>query len=289
MVEDKNMAYPTLNNTKPHSPIQSKERNKWLTVIIIFLGLFLVSIAGYIIYQEFFYEPNDTDTTTIEEQNDDGTTTDELENDTEVCEVGDEDCIEEDDIKESTVKFEGEIITAKIPYDWNIIEYFDGAGTESLPDTEISYAGLTAIDIINPNNLQVFTLQAVSGIGFIGCPNYALFEDDNETYRLQQESSMNELGEELNITDYTNTEYIEFEFLDVTFRRIDEKYYYDTEEGNNYFEPPCVDGLLTLEGLYFTDDDGNIYESYLYGPTDDATSADLLIVDEILESVELVE
>jgi hypothetical protein len=152
----------------------------------------------------------------------------------------------------------------------------------------MDYHGLTALDIVSPDTRQVFTLQAVSGIGFIGCPSYAIFDDDNISYRYQQESLSDDLGEELNTIDYTDTSYEEFDWLGVTFRRIGEKYYYDTQEGNNYFEPPCVDGLLTLEGLYFTDDDETIYESYFYGPTEDATEEDLPIVDQILESMELI-
>jgi hypothetical protein len=149
------------------------------------------------------------------------------------------------------------------------------------------YVGLTAIDIVNPDGLQVFTIQAVSGIGFTGCPSYPVFSDNGENYMLEQESASEEIGDEFNSTDYTDAEYVEFEFLGTTFRRIDKQYFYDTQEGNNYFEPPCIEGLLTLEGLYFEDVDGNKYEAYFYGATDDSTEEDLSVVDTILESVEL--
>jgi hypothetical protein len=207
-----------------------------------------------------------------------------------VCEIGDEDCIDENEEQEqSYTTFEGEVITAQLPLGWNIIEYFDGDGTDSLPGEPSDYNGLTAIDIISDDNRQVFTLQAVSGIGFAGCPQYALFEDDNNVYKLEQETMNDEMGEAMEVLDYTDTEYVEFEFLGVTFRRVGDKYYYDTQEGNNYFEPPCVEGLLTLEGLYFTDESGYIYESYFYGPTEYTTDGDLPIIDDILESIELID
>jgi hypothetical protein len=288
MEEERNINTPTPQQPPQPMTQQPKQSKKGLVIVVIVLSILFLSVAGYIVYKEFI---QDTDTkTTTEDQNQEEVNTNENTENNTTCEVGDESCAEEEPETEesTTTTFEGEVITAELPEGWNIIEYFDGDGTESLPDSEMTYEGLTALDIVNPENKQVFSLQAVSGIGFIGCPEYAVFDDDNEAYRFEQENTMDGLGEELNTIDYTDTEYSEFELLGVTFRRIDDKYYYDTQEGNNYFEPPCVAGLLTLEGLYFTDEDGNIYESYFYGATEDATSADLPVVDEILESIELV-
>jgi catechol 2,3-dioxygenase-like lactoylglutathione lyase family enzyme len=268
----------------------TKEK-KWLHVLVIALAVLFISVAGYIVYKEFVKDnttPEDDDTQITQDedtQNEDGA--DLVEDNDAVCEVGEEGCEDEEETEESSTTFEGEVISAQLPTGWRIVEYFDGEGTESLPEEMGTYTGLTAIDIINPENLQVFSIQAVSGIGFAGCPIYPLFEDDNESYRLVQEGVSDEMGETLNIVDYTDAEYVEFEFLGVTFRRIDDQYFYDTQEGNNYFEPPCVEGLLTLEGLYFTDEDGYKYEAYFYGPTEDSTPEDLIVVDEILESIEL--
>lgn len=283
-MENNNAESPTITTpeaTKNIEPKVVKEKRKGVVILVIVLSLLFLILGGYIVYTEFFQKQEEQEITQ------------ELEEDTDlgVCEVGDEDCEEEDVVvkpKNEYTTFEGEVISAKLPKGWSIVEYFDGDGTESLPDMEMGYKGITAIDVVNPNNKQVFTIQAVSGIGFVGCPNYALFSDDNEAYRFEQQNASEEMGEALNITDYTNTNYIEFEFLGVTFRRIGEKYFYDMNEGNNYFEPPCVEGVLTLEGLYFTDEGGHVYEAYFYGPTDDATSADLLVIDEILGSVKLV-
>jgi hypothetical protein len=50
-----------------------------------------------------------------------------------------------------------------------------------------------------------------------------------------------------------------------------------------------VEGLLTLEGLYFTDESGYIYEAYFYGPTEYTIDDNLPIIDNILESIELVD
>jgi len=284
-MEEKKIETPTPEAPIEITPIQTPKPKKksWLVIVVIVLIIMFISVAGYIIYKKFIVKP--IDTTNQEEINNEEETEEPL--DTEVCEPGEEGC-EEDVEEEVYTTFNGEVVTATLPEGWNIIEYFDGAGTESLPDMGLAYSGLTALDIINPENKQVFTLQAVSGIGFVGCPNYAIFDDDSPSYRAEQENASDEMGDTMNTVDYTETDYIEFEFLGVTFRRIGEKYFYDMREGNNYFEPPCVDGLLTLEGLYFTDEDGYKYEAYFYGPTEDATENDLLVVDEILESVELI-
>jgi hypothetical protein len=276
---------------EPKQQVQPKEKgkNKVLVSLVIALSVILLVIVGYIVYIQFFKEDVvDTTDNTQQEQED-------ITADTETEDVVDE--TEDGDEEENTVveveddgytTFTGELLTAQLPEGWSIVEYFDGNGTESLPDMGLDYEGLTAIDIISPDSRQVFSIQAVSGIGFAGCPSYALFDDDNEAYRFEQESMSDDMGEPLNITDYTGQEYEEFEFLGVTFRRIDDKYFYDMKEGNNYFEPPCVEGLLTLEGLFFTDTDGTIYEAYFYGPTEDSTEDDLPIVDQILESVEII-
>lgn len=289
MAEEKKSVDNTPNQidtTAKEVQTKPKKAKPWLVILVVILSLLLLGVSGYIIFTEFFQEPDEYITISEEEETEqEETPVEETANETETEDDGDE--VAEDDDEQLTT-FEGEVLSAELPEDWQVIEYFDGDGTDSLPDTEMSYEGLTALDIVSPDNRQVFTLQGVSGIGFIGCPQYAIFEDDNEAYRFEQENTMDGLGEELDTTDYTDTEYVEFELLGVTFRRIDDKYYYDTQEGNNYFEPPCVEGLLTLEGLYFTDEDGYIYESYFYGPTEDATATDLPIVDSILESMELI-
>jgi hypothetical protein len=270
---------------------ERKGKKKFLVPLVIILSIVLILILGYIAYIQFFKDDtvNRTDDTQQEQEDleEDTETEDLVENDVTDSSTEDNGDIEEEE-DDGYTTFTGELLTAQLPEGWSIIEYFDGDGTESLPDMGLDYEGFTAMDIISPDNRQVFTLQAVSGIGFAGCPSYALFDDDSESYRFEQESMSADMGETLNITDYTGQEYSEFEFLGVTFRRIDDKYFYDMREGNNYFEPPCVEGLLTLEGLFFTDTDGTIYEAYFYGPTGDATEEDLIVVDEILESIEII-
>ncbi|MCD4756075.1 hypothetical protein K8R20_00435 [bacterium] len=262
-------------STTPPSQ-KSKGTSKGLAGLVFFVAFLCIGIAGYIIYTDFFAKP--TEEVAVVKDDD---------SKPEVV-VEDEEEEEEEVVEDTDTEFEGEVLSATLPKGWSVIEYFDGDGTESLPDMT-EYFGLTAFDIVNPDSEQVFTVQAVSGIGFAGCPEYALFDDNGEAYMAEQESASDDMGEVLNVIDYTGTDYIEFEFLNTTFRRIDKKYFYDTQEGNNYFEPPCVDGLFTLEGLYFEDEDGYTYEAYFYGATEVSTETDLLVVDVILESMGIVD
>jgi len=281
-MENEKVVSPTptpevVESTVPPVVEKVKKKGKGKFIVIGILAFLLLCIGGYIVYTEFFNTPEeviDTEEEDLEEE-------EIVDEDTGVCNVGD-DC-EEEVVTEEDTEFNGEVISASLPTGWSIVEYFDGDGTDSLPEGFV-YTGLTAIDILNPQNKQVFTLQAISGVGFAGCPEYPMFSDNGESYLFEQQNASDEMGDTLNIVDYTGQAYIEFEFLNTTFRRIGEKYFYDTQEGNNYFEPPCVDGLLTLEGLYFEDSDGYKYEAYVYGATEDSTEADLLIVDSILES-----
>lgn len=181
--------------------------------------------------------------------------------------------------------FNGDTVKATLPEGWTVVEHYNGEGTESLPKDE-TYIGLTGLQILNQDR-EVFAVQAVSGIGFVGCPEYTKFADYNPNHLALNQSMAEEMGDTMNITDYSDTEYIQFDWLGKTFRRIDKIYFYDEEEGNNYFEVGCVNGLLVMEGFNFTDSTGYMGEAYFYGATETATEADLLVVDEILESMEL--
>ena len=195
-----------------------------------------------------------------------------------------EETTEEEDVS-TTETITGDVVTADVPNGWNIIEYMDGDGTDMLVGGGTTYTGLTGLEIVNPDDEVVFRIRAVDGIGFAGCGDYAIFADDNPSYYQEQVNINDEIGETMVEHDYTDTEYFEFEWLGITMRRIGSTYYYDTEEGNNYFEPPCVPSLITLEGLYFVSSGGYTGEAYSYGLEDTATGEEISSVDQILESM----
>lgn len=268
--------------TSPNNPV--KDVKTRLTLII---GFLLLVNAGLLVYiclpginkygRELLPNLNiwteEEEDTTTEETNEEG--------DGEILDENTEEQTEE------TSTFEGEYITAEIPEGWSIVEYMDGDGSDMIVEG-VQYVGLTGLDIVSPNDLVIFSMQAIDGIGLIGCSNYAVFSDDNPSYYQEQVNANTEAGVTMSEQDFTNTEYVEFDWLGTTMRRIGSVYYYDTEEGNNYFEPPCTTSLIVLEGLTY---DAGSYtgESYDYGFTENATGDDYTTVDQILESMEVIE
>ncbi|MDX9739425.1 MAG: hypothetical protein RBT33_03670 [Candidatus Dojkabacteria bacterium] len=191
----------------------------------------------------------------------------------------------EENIQPKESYYEGETVKALLPDGWSVEEYYDGEGTDSLVEGAV-YEGFTGLKI-KKGSEEIFSVRAVSGIGFIGCPMYAKFSDYSPAHLESNQSMADEIGEPMNITDYTSTKYSEFKWLGRDFRRIGLTYFYDEEPNNDYFEAPCVSGVLTIEGLNFTDSDGFTGEAYFYGASMNASEEDLLVVDEILDSMTL--
>lgn len=258
---------PEIGSVEPKEE-EKKGPNGFVITLIVILILAIFGLGGYLVYANQLWK-NIPYINTLFGQ--DGDSNQEENN--------------EEDPNTLVNTFEGETITAKYPNNWSIVEYYNGEGTDSLV-SDITYTGLTGLKIFHEEK-EIFYAKAVSGIGMEGCPFYAIFDDDSPSYRAEQESMEEEIGGTLNTVDYTNTDYIEFDWLGTTFRRIDHSYYYDTEEGNNYFEAPCAPAILVLEGLSFEDESEYLGEAYFYGAKATATDEELDIVDQILESMEL--
>lgn len=193
---------------------------------------------------------------------------------------------QKDEKEESISTFKGETITAVLPEGWSIKEYYDGQGTDMLTEG-ISYKGLTGLKIFR-NDIELFSMEAVYGIGFAGCPNYAKFTDENIAYYNQiiEDNKVSET--ELEVKDYTKSQYMQFDWLGKTFRRIEKEYTYDSVENNQYFEPSCVPTLVTFNGVEFIPEGSPSATAYHYSPTKEATLEDLGTIDNILESMELI-
>lgn len=265
-------------------PFQKSSISKltMLIAILAFIVVFLLGIIAAPYVKEFGKElfpdlPIWGEETQEEDANNDEETLQEEENTT-----------EGENVVSTTETITGEVITTEVPNGWSVVEYMDGNGTDMLVGGGTTYTGLTALEIVNPDNEVVFRMKAIDGIGFAGCGDYAIFSDDNPSYYQEQVNANTETGVTMAEHDYTNTAYSEFEWLGTTMRRIGSTYYYDTEEGNNYFEPPCVPSLITLEGLYFISSGGYTGEAYSYGLTNLAASSEYETVDQILESMEVI-
>lgn len=260
------------------APVQQEEKKKKsdiLTIILIIL-LLLMIIGGILFAYKEGYLDKVLEAIGIQKQEQQEETEDTQQN--------------EEENEEEGSYFEGETVKALLPDGWSMKEYYDGEGSDSLVSGGTTYEGLTGLKIFK-DDVEIFNLRAVTGIGVVGCPMYTKFADYNPQHLSENENMAEEMGDPINIRDYTNTQYTEITWLGKTFRRINLDYTYDDVPGNNYFEPTCMLGLLTLDGLNFTvktpgmeDYEG---EAYFYGFKDNVTVEDAQIVDGILESMTL--
>jgi len=246
-----------------------------LVVLAILLSLIVVGLLVYIAYEkEYIQIPFLSKTNSAQDTEENGNT-------------DNSDATEADDAV-ATTTFTGDTVTATLPEGWTMQEYYDGQGSEYLSEGP-DYVGLTGLKLFNPDGVQMFYLAGVNGIGFAGCSEYYAFADDNPAYRAQAQASADEMGDPMNINDFSSMPYFEYEMLGRTVRRIATKIYLDDEEGNNYFEAPCFNVVVTFEGLSYTDETNNPYQAYFYGFNTTITGDELLQVDSILESLSLVE
>jgi hypothetical protein len=259
---------------QPASKPKSKS-NGGLVALCICLALIVVGLLVYIAYEkEYIQIPFLSKTNSAQDTEENGNT-----DNTDADEV---------DVVVTTTTFEGDTVTATLPEGWTMQEYYNGQGSEYLSDGP-DYVGLTGIKIFNEDDTSMFYLAGVNGIGFAGCSEYYAFADDNPAYRAQAQASADEMGDPMNINDFSNMPYFEYDVLGRTIRRIATKIYLDDEEGNNYFEAPCFNVVVTFEGLSYTDETNIPYEAYFYGFNTTITGEELLKVDDILKSMSLTE
>ncbi len=250
--------------------VEEKSSSAWIVVLNVFLALVTILLLAYIAYRNGYIN---LDNVLNLKQTEDSS---EEQSNEESQDQG-------EDSEESMEVFEGEYLSAIVPEGWSIEEYEDGDGTEMLVDG-VTYTGLTGIKIFKGED-EIMMFGAVSGIGFVGCGQLALFNDSSTEYNEEQADMNQEVGMEFNTVDYTDTNYSDFEFLGKSMRRVSTDLYYDTVEGNEYFEPQCEKGLMTLNGVSFLDSGEYEGTSYYYKITEGTSALDLDILDGILASM----
>ncbi|MBD3329376.1 hypothetical protein GF357_02680 [Candidatus Dojkabacteria bacterium] len=184
-------------------------------------------------------------------------------------------------------KYNGKNIKAELPEGWKIDVEVDGAGSDMLVPG-VDYEGVTALTVKNPNGKWLFKLYGVSGIGGIGaCEEYFKFADDSAAY-LQEKKDKSKfvLEEELTVYDYSNSDYSEFYIFDLRARRLGHKLFWDTVDGNQFFEAGCgiSYSFIPLSEIKF--DETNDVSAYGWDINEEASEAELKLLDDVLESLE---
>lgn len=271
-------------DTTPKQP--PKKSNTTLTILIIgilfTMVICLCSTLAYILVSGsdgFDFFNNDEET-----EEDDDSDNDSEDSDSENDENGSED---DEDI--AMIPFSGTYIQGQHPAGWTIIEYIDGAGSNMLVEGA-TYTGLTGLKIVAPGNKDIFTMNAVSGIGGTdACSEYYEFSDSNPSYYTEIVNRSAASGVVPVIIDLTSQDYTYFNIFDLRTRRIGTDLYSDsTSSSPTTFDASCGIGaqFWWFDDLQFKAD-GMDTSGYELTIKVSATSAERITLDGILHSLEV--
>lgn len=199
-----------------------------------------------------------------------------------------------------TKKFEGKFVATVTPVDWSVKEYSDESGTKESTDSDnISFSGLTGVDILNESNQLIFSFKGFySGRGGTsGCSEVAQFSDTEASYieMINYETTAYfENATPTEVIDLTNADYSDIFTFGVRFRRVGNNLYFAKEENPNTFNTACGVSaqFVELNDVNFTVMDGEyIYESNVYDYEINSAITDsntLEKLDEVLNSLKKV-
>ncbi|OGC38374.1 hypothetical protein A2V54_01700 [candidate division WWE3 bacterium RBG_19FT_COMBO_53_11] len=187
----------------------------------------------------------------------------------------------------TTTEYDGQYVSGEVPEDWTIVEYQNGAGSTMLTEG-VTYAGLTGLEIKNPDGAVVFKLAGVYGIGGVdSCQKYFQFSDDSAAYLAEIQGINAEVSDPApTIVDLTTVTHQEYELFGVRVRRIEKKLYWDKTAGDAYFQAACgiSERIFNFTNPAFTGD-GTSIKNYQHTLNETSPESELLELDAILESL----
>jgi len=268
------------------TPEQTQKKSKsWLIILVMgilaIMVLFLCAALAYVLLSN----SDGLDLFDTEEESQDEDESDSTDSDSEEDEDGD-DSEEEEDV--TMVPFSGTYVNGQHPEGWTIIEYVDGDGSNMMVEG-VTYVGLTGLKVVAPGNKDVFTMNAVSGIGGTdACQEYYKFSDSSESYYTEIVNRSAASGVTPTVVDLTGQTYTYFVLFGLRTRRIDTDLYCDTTSSSpTTFDASCGIGAAFwwFDELQFKADgmDTSGYEMTIEGSS---TSAERITLDGILHSLE---
>lgn len=203
---------------------------------------------------------------------------------------------ESEQIEEDMEIFEGEYISAELIAGWTIVEYEDGQGGYGLL-SDGDYQGLTAIVVRDPDGNDVYSIEAVNGVGGVdACQMIWTFDDTSEIYIQQKQDAYAEVypGQTSLVVEQSPGEYQDFELLGRRGRLHDGVIFWDATNTSLSFDPNCgMPASLPLGvGLSFDYQAGpgqfaDTLTSYFLTPKDGMENADTEALVSILGSIEV--
>lgn len=190
-------------------------------------------------------------------------------------------------------------ITADIPENWSMTLKYNYVHIDPTYEGYEDYSeGLDELTIENPDKEEIFQLYTVHGpMGWECCVDVFKFPDTNfDSIKSATHCAYADEPYYIEPEVVKEGEYTEFDFLGNRTRRVGTRLVYDTTEAET-FDPKCNDQFVwDFNNLYtrrssLTDETASIDIDtvYLFMINRDTTEQDLLILDTILESMEIVE
>lgn len=204
---------------------------------------------------------------------------------------------EETELELQSKDFKGKYVQATIPNDWTIKEYENEQGLEAYITTEgVTYSGLTGLEIVDENQVLVFSFKGIDGVGGAGgCMEVAKFADTEASYIQQIQNDTQEVGfEPSTVLDLTAEEYSVIFTLDLRMRRVDNVVYIASPTNQTVFNPYCgIDAQYVRipELGYVVNDGGESYtlDSYSFGINTVVTSEETLAkLDDVLNTLQKI-
>ncbi len=254
---------------------KEKRKDFWIIFLNICLALATIGLLGYIAYKNGY----------INLENILNTKSEQVEEETDKTDTLTEEETKKEEEKEPLETYEGDVVKASIPQEWEIIEYLDGKGTDMLP-TYTSYKGLTGLEVFHKEDL-ILELKAAWGVGFVGCPKVYVFSDTSSEYIEEVEAMNAELSSKAEIVDYSNVTYTEIIWFGKYFRRVKTNLFFDNDITTKSFDSPCQTAAISFPVLSFTTGDGETANAYFYTISETATTEQLKMLDKILNSMDL--
>lgn len=251
---------------------EEKKKKTVLFYINIVLLLIVLGLGAYILYKEGYWAK------TKEQEKIE--TEDALKKDKEIEEVEKE---------PETKDFAGTYIKAKLPEDWDIEEYSDGEGTDTVTEGS-KVVGLTGLEI-KKGGTVILKLKALEGYGSNDCSQIAHFKDFSQEYEEDKKEMAEETGHTVTFLDFTKTPYTEINLFGIKTRRVEKAFFYDTIEGDSYFQPQCLTSVLIFDNLKFIVGEGAYQTSngdYSYSFSGNVTIEELNLLDDILKSMSII-
>ncbi len=272
----------TIQSAQPFTEQKQKgKKTLIILLVLIIIALLFTSIAAVAVLLLSKSDNSSTDDVSQQEDSDISTEYENIDSN--------------EQASSTTEEFNGSYIQATIPTDWNIVEYSDVNGMKYYAEQEgLTFSGLTGISILDEDNVEVFTLKGVDGIGGTGgCTELAQFSDTEASYVQTTIDETNVLGfGPTNVLDYTASNYSDISFLGKDFRRVGNVLYVDMENSLTAFNAGCgLNGqFVTLNALGFTlSSNLDTYTAYAYEFKINSAVVDeetLTKLDDVLNSIQ---